>query len=370
MKFSNNREFTDLLRRKEDDIKQRTSDGIQDTVNFQKLRSHLSKAREKHIVNNLHLIIIDRNSLDSLAEEIGLCVDRLFENKDFITNRTVCVDSDLNIEHVDNTLFPEGNNDARRYFAELTKENSNICFLISPDGATNYFIDGKDYGDGVFYSDRERNKYEELKPIEQLEEVLGSYRKELERQYVYEKFFVQRSQLRSMWNQDHHGLEFSDYQEEFKHILKNKPEASLRDDMMNYLKKHMRVSICRELMMDDLDRLDIQLVDEMGTDLYFIEIKWVGSSINLDGNAVGTTYRAKTRINPDAVDQVLSYIGELFSEDKPLKIGYLAVFDARKNDEADTGSDITIESVKEEYQRYFPYYKKLDDFRIININPR
>ena len=370
MKFSNNEEFSALLRSKEVDIKQRTSDGIQETVNFQKLRSHLSKAREKYIVNNLHLIIIDRASLFLLPEEIGQCVDLLFENKDFITNRTVYVDSDLNIEHFDNSSFPEGNNDARRYFAELTKDNSNICFLVSPDGATNYFIDGKDYGDGVFYSDIERNTYEELKPIEQLEEVLGSYRKELERQYVYEKFFVQKSQLQAMWNHDHNGLEFKDYLEKFKHILKNKPEASLRDDMMNYLKKHMRVSICRELMMDDLDRLDIELVDEMGKDLYFIEVKWVGCSINLNGNKIGTIYRARTRINPDAVNQVLSYIDELSSENKPLKIGYLAVFDARKDDEADTGSDITIDSVKEEYRKYYPYYRKLDDFRIVNTNPR
>ena len=145
----------------------------------------------------------------------------------------------------------------------------------------------------------------------------------------------------------------------------------------------MKVVVYREVMMEDLDRLDIELLDEKGKDLYFIEIKWVGDSIHADGNQFGTTYNAN-RINPSAVIQVVGYINQLLEEKQNIKIGYyikersfdnkkvgyLLVFDARKEDLVDTGDGVTESVVPEKLRKHYHRYKKLKDFRVININPR
>ena len=132
----------------------------------------------------------------------------------------------------------------------------------------------------------------------------------------------------------------------------------------------MKVFVYREVVLENLERLDIELMDEGGNDLYFIEIKWVGESIGPQGDSIGTSYNASPRINPDAVKQVLNYIRELLNENKNFKIGYLAVFDARKNDLPDTGEGISENDVPKDLIEYFPRFIKLPDFRVKNINPR
>lgn len=132
----------------------------------------------------------------------------------------------------------------------------------------------------------------------------------------------------------------------------------------------MKIVVSREVMLENLDRLDIELTDEAGRDLYLIEIKWVGKSINANGNGYGVEYRATPRINPDAVRQVIGYIDELLKDHQNIKIGYLAVFDTRKDALPDTCEGLTDDVVAEDLRQHFARFKKIPDFKVRNINPR
>lgn len=370
MKFTDNLEFKALLQAKQKDIQQRTSDGVQETTQFQKMRTLLSVCRRKFSDTDYRLIIISKEDLKSLADKANEFAEKLFQESKFITNRIVKVNSNLEITDFDNDPFPVDNNDARRYFTRISKDHDLVCFLIDPDSTINYFIDGNEYGDGIFYTSDSRKAYEELKTIDKLEEVLDEYRKTLKQQDTYVKFFVSKSHLKALKKiKSIDNVTDEKFIQENKHLLRNKPEECFREDIRNYIKKHMKVVVSREVMMEDLDRLDIELLDETGRDLYFLEIKWVGESINADGNDFGTKY-TKSRINPPAVIQVLGYINQLLEEKQNIKFGYLVVFDARKDNLPDTGNDIKTDNIPEELKIHFHRYKKLDDFRVININPR
>ena len=222
----------------------------------------------------------------------------------------------------------------------------------------------------MFYTLEAQSRYEELKPIEQLEKVLDEYRVNLTHQDTYLKFFVPKAGLRALRISMKSTENEKTFLEDYKHLLNNKPEELFREDMREYIKQHMRVVVSREVMLEDLDRLDIVLTDEMGSDLYFIEVKWVGESIHNNGQKLGTEYKASPRIRPEAIKQVLGYIDNLLAEKKNVKIGYLAVFDARKEDKVDTGRGIKETDYPENLKKHFPRFLKLPDFRIKNINPR
>lgn len=371
MRFTGNQEFKRLLDEKKQDIVQRTSDGVQETVSFQRLRSLLSESRRKNEECDYRLVIISKEDVECLCSDAEIKVAELFKNAIFLTNRTVYVDANLAILNFNNDKFPADNNEARRFFASLSNtEDAWIVFHIAPNATIKYFINGKDYGDGVFYTLDAQNSYEERKTIEYLQDVLDEYRIKLTHQDTYLKFFVTKAGLRA-----YHALKKSKepvdtFVTNNKHVLNNKPEYLFQNDIRNYIQQHMKVVVSREVVMENLDRLDIELTDEGGNDLYFIEIKWLGESINPSCNDVVTEYKAIPRIKPDAVRQVVGYIDELLKEKKNIKVGYLAVFDARKEDLPDSGDGITETDVPIELRDHFPRFVKLKDFRVKNENPR
>ena len=371
MKFTDNPSFKRLLDEKKQDILQRTSDGVQETPQFQRLRSLLAENRRKNEERDFRLVLICRDDLSALCIDANDRAVELFKSSIFLTNRTVVIDANLNIVNSNNDPFPSDNNDARRYFASLSAtDEAVVVFHIAPNATVNYFIDGKDYGDGVFYTLEAQNSYEQLKTIESLPEVLDDYRIALERQNTYLKFFVPKSGLRALHTLVSSDSDEAEFLRNHKHLLNNKPEELFREDIRNYIKEHMRIVVTREVTLEDLDRLDIELTDEVGKDLYFMEIKWVGESIGADGSKMGAKYDAHPRIKPDAVRQVVGYIDELLKEDQNIKLGYLVVFDARKEDLPDTGEGITEDDVPEELRKHLPRFVKLKDFRVKNINPR
>lgn len=369
MKFSDNPQFKGYLAEKRQDIYQRTNDGVQETEPFQRLLSILAQCRRKIEEQDFRLILISKEDLSRLCYDADTKAMNLFRNAIFLTNRTVLVDSDLTIQNSNNDPFPNGDNDARRYFASLATDDM-VVFHVAPNATVNFFIDGNDYGDGIFYTRATLTRYEELKPIEQLEDVLNEYRIRLSYQDTYLKFFVNKSGLRSLYAAMKPVVSEDTFLNNNRHLLNNKPEELFREDMREYISQHMRVVVSREVMLEDLDRLDIKLTDEMGSDLYFIEVKWVGESIHNSGQKMGTEYKAQPRIKPDAVKQVVGYIDELLKEDKNVKIGYLAVFDARKEDLEDTGTGISEDDVPENLRQHFHRFVKLPDFRVKNNNPR
>lgn len=368
--FSNNQSFKDYLTKKKEDIYQRTSDSILETSNFKRLLSILVECRRKNEECDYRLILISKEDLSNLCSDANEKAQDLFKLPVFLTNRTIYVNSELAVLNTNNDPFP-GNNDARRFFESLSSSPEGfVVFHIAPNATINYFIDGKDYGDGIFYTLAAQNSYEELKTIEHLEEVLNDYRIQLTHQDSYLKFFVNKAGLHALYALTKSNEQEDNFISGHKHLLNNKPEYLFQNDIRNYIKQHMRVVVSREVVLEDLDRLDIELTDEVGNDLYFIEIKWVGESIGPDGNNISTKYDAHPRIKPDAVKQVVKYIDELLNEHKNIKIGYLAVFDARKEDLPDTGTDITKDDVPEDLRKHYPRFVKLDDFRVKNINPR
>ena len=369
MRFSDNAEFKRLLDEKKHDILQRTCDGVQETEQFQRFYSLLTQCRRKIDETDFRLILISKTNLSQLCSDADLKAMDLFRHTDFLTNRTVFVDASLAIQNSNNDPFPEGDNNARRFFASLT-ENDMVAFHVAPNATVNYFIDGKDYGDGIFYTRDAQNSYEELKTIDKLSEVLDDYRISLTHQDTYLKFFVPKSGLRALHALAAPQENENQYVNNHKHLLHNKPEELFREDMRNYIKQHMKVLVTREVTLENLDRLDIELTGERGNELYFIEIKWVGESIHADGNKSGTKYDASPRIKPDAVKQVIEYIDELLKEKQNVKLGYLAVFDARKEDMPDTGTGVSENDVPEDLRRHFHRFVKLRDFRVKNENPR
>ena len=370
-RFTDNPNFKRLLDEKKQDIFQRTNDGVQETVQFQRLRSLLVESRRKNEERDFRLVLISKADLVNLCADAEVKVSELFTNPTFLTNRTLHVDSELTILNSNNDPFPAENNDARHLFASLSVTDEQwVVFQIAPNATVNYFIDGKDYGDGVFYTLDAQNSYEERKTIESLQEVLDEYRINLTRQDTYFKFFVTKAGLRALHALTDSKEDINSFILKNKHVLNNKPEYLFQNDIRNYIQQHMRVVVSREVMLENLDRLDIELTDEGGNDLYFIEIKWLGESINPTGDKVTTEFKATPRINPDAVKQVVGYIDELLKENKNIKIGYLAVFDARKDDMPDSGADISDADLPDDMRKHYPRFKKLPDFRVKNENPR
>lgn len=371
MKFTGNPDFKRLLDEKKQDIVQRTSDGVQETIQFQRLRSLLSESRRKNEERDYRLVLISKGNLENLCENAEEKVAELFTNPTFLTNRTLYVDSELTILNNNNDLFPADNNEARRYFALLSAtEDAWVVFHIAPNATVNYFINGKDYGDGVFYTLDAQNSYEERKTIEDLQEVLDEYRIKLTHQDTYLKFFVTKAGLRALHTLTKSTENVETFVSNNKHVLNNKPEYLFQNDIRNFIQQHMKVVVSREVMLEDLDRLDIELTDEGGNDLYFIEIKWLGESVNSQGNNISTEYKATPRIKPDAVRQVVGYIDELLKENKNIKFGYLAVFDARKEEFPDSGAEISETDLPEDMRKHYPRFIKLPDFRVKNENPR
>ena len=369
MIFSNDPEFKRYLESKRQDIYQRTSDGVQDTEQFQRLLSILQKCRLEVAEQDFRIILISKKELSNLCADADSKAKDLFRHTTLLTNRTIVVDSTLTIQNSNNDPFPSGGNDARRYFASLAT-NDIVVFHIAPNATVNYFIDGRDYGDGIFYTREALNSYEELKTIDHLDEVLDEYRIHLTLQDTYLKFFVTKAGLKALHSFACPRETEQSFLEAHKNLLNNRPEELFREDIRNYIKSHMKVVVTREAMMEDLERVDIELTDEVGKELYFIEIKWVGESIHANGQQFGTKYNAEPRIKPDAVQQSVGYIAQLFKDKKNIKLGYLAVFDARKDDLPDTGENISIRDLPENLQEHFHRFVKLKDFRVKNINPR
>lgn len=269
MRFSNNPEFKALLAEKKQEIYQLTKDGIQETAQFRKLKSLLLEARRKTPEADFRHILISKQDLLSLCEDASERVVELFNSYDFITNRTVNIDSQLRILNFSNDPFPENNNDARRYCASVATGDT-VGFLVSPDATLHYFINEKDYGDGVFYSAEARKGYEELKTIEHLEEVLNDYRVSLQQQNTYLKFFVTKAALKAFHQLTSPDTEEKVFLADNKQLLNNKPEELFREDLRNYIKRHMKIVVTREVMLESLDRLDIELTDRVSSSLYQI----------------------------------------------------------------------------------------------------
>lgn len=148
-----------------------------------------------------------------------------------------------------------------------------------------------------------------------------------------------------------------------KNILRNKPEHYMRDHLCNYLTEHMRYTFTIEPELGQSKR-ELDIYFDVCGELYFIEIKWLGISINDDGSGFSTKYTdSRAR---DGVIQTLEYIEELMNtSEKSLRHGYLAVYDARDDQPPIDFKDYSF--VNDNLKQYLPYFSVL---KVIHLNKR
>ena len=237
----------------------------------------------------------------------------------------------------------------------ISKSRYYYVFFFGENGITHY-INGVSYEDkNFFYSQEDRMKYREKKDISKLNEVISAYSDSFVSQQVnYMCFFADNSTLRQI----NGGSRLIS-----KNILKNKPEHYMRDQLRQYLTDNMQYTFLIEPELGQSKR-ELDIYFEVSGSLYFIEIKWLGTSINDDGTGLSTSYseaRAK-----EGVTQSLEYIEELVNtQGVTLRHGYLAIFDAR-----DTKSTLDFDNysfVRAELKTYLALFNVLP---IINLEKR
>lgn len=110
------------------------------------------------------------------------------------------------------------------------------------------------------------------------------------------------------------------------HLLNNKPEDRLRENLRHFLNMRLKATLLtKEYILANFNRLDIFILDESGTELYLIEVKWVGECISAEGKKISKTSFDETDINPKAVIQSVKYLKQLHYEKQskpPIKYPY------------------------------------------------
>lgn len=145
------------------------------------------------------------------------------------------------------------------------------------------------------------------------------------------------------------------------------PEKKLQKDLEYYLGIRLRhCTVKREHIVDDSHPVDIIVTWQGTSHIALIEIKWVGKSLNDEGE-IGVEY-ADGRAN-DGASQLVNYIdnnGDTYSHH--VTVGYLAVFDLRRKENKDPRA-VKMSREKANYYKereisYSPQYETLrTDFK-------
>ena len=349
-------EFKSQLKRKSNEIGERLSNKIIDSPSFLLIRNLLKSASDSFSVNDYHCITISESEFIALSGDLDEKVSALFKHSSFINHYHVEIDHDLNVIGSDDNIPSRDNNEVRRFYTDLSK-NQVVIF---------------DGGDNIFYTQEAADSYKRKKKANELENVLEDYRVHLRHRDTYEKFFITRSMLDILADSLKIAkVEEKRFKKENSHLLFNKPESRFRDDLYFYLKSEMQAIINREDYQDDENRLDISVMDNFGTGIYLLEIKWIGKSISDDDKGFGVEYSPTPHRVKKWVNQTVGYIKQKSDEHANIKTGYLVVFDARLSNATTEYDQMISENVLEEDLKPFFYrFKKINDFRVKNITPR
>lgn len=364
--FKENKDFLNLLKSKEQEIREETSDNIKESDGFKIVFSGLKSMLKNNDFHGSKLICITEKHLLAIQIEEISAFDDLFADTNFSYNQKVLLDNQLRVISGERLRLPDDSNEAREEFSQLSEREKMVVFLLIK-GKINYFIKGKDKSESLFFSLADVNKYNKKKEISEINEVLEQYEEQLKDRKSYCKFFIELSHLKSLHVDLKSTLSVANFISENKHILRNKPEDTFRDDLRKFLEFNLRISQIKEYMLENFQRLDIYLYDDFG-EAYLIEVKWVGRSIHQDGKRLGTSYAEKD-INPDAFEQTLTYLDLLALKGHNIVRAYLIVFDARKDDLPDTGANLDALRLKDNQKRQLRKLQKVKDLRVKNIHP-
>lgn len=368
--FSNDEDFKNHLREKETEIYQKTKDGIQEHENFRRLQGLFVSYKNERNINDFTVVLIEKSEIENLCDDAQ---DKIFDTLDSHearTNNHLVINRNLEIVSYERKEL-DSSDTARKLYMELSVD---FCvFLITPQPLL-HFIDRNWVGKNLFLTQADYEAHVRLRSMSEINQVFDEYQEHLKNRDTYRKFFIANATKRSLYQHYVNNIpEFGESEEDFLknkvQILRNSPEKAFQDDLKSFLKENLNITIGKEYLLEDLRRLDIVIIDNEFGDLYFIEVKWVGQSINSKGQDLSTRAYSAEDINPDAVIQSVEYIKKLFEEKQKIKIGYLAVFDARDEDFPDTLEDFDYEEINEDLKPYYPKFYKINDFRVKNYHP-
>lgn len=351
-------------------VEQLAAEPILGTFSFKLLRSLIMSEMTKISDVDVKSISISTADFNKLPDDMDIQVKQLFSSDEFIKNRHIVIDSQLNVIAVNNEEFATDSSQAIQMYCESSRDGK-IIFLLARDNELSYFINGHNYG-ALFATAADLALYKRKKTVDELDQVFEDYRNlHITDGNNYQKFFVSLTELRSLHKDLDSQLSEKDFINENRHLVKNRPESYFRDDLLGYLQNVMRARVSKEFTLNDDDRIDILVQDEAGLGLYFIEVKWVGTSIHRSGKMIGSSAEPNPNVVPEGYQQTIRYIKELTDMSFNVKLGYLVVFDARKdNVEGDTGDGRSIDMLDESCKKYERQFRKVADFRVVNEKPR
>jgi hypothetical protein len=366
--FKNNPSFKEILKAKEREILKRTFNSFQETNEFKIFHNALHSYLNSRERLDMKLLLITKEDVSGLPPDFYHDLELSLDTDIGIQYNSLILNHKLEIIQYEKVSTKSDSNEARKLYAELSKEF--LVFLLLPGKVIKYFIDGDDFGDGIFFTMADYISYAEKRPIEKINELFIQYRQQLVSRNTYCKFFLSKSHLKSLRQDIKSSLDEKKFIEKYKYLLNNKPEDLFREDLRLFLNEKLKaVLISKEQVLENFKRLDIVMLDESGSDFYLIEVKWVGTSVHHEGKEIGTSYHEQD-ITPAAIRQSVSYINQLSKERKNIKIAYLAVFDAREDQcLRETGTDIKEDILDEEDKKFFNQFRKIEDFKVKNFHP-
>ena len=365
-----NAAFRDEILSVKERVERQAAEPLLETITFKLLRSLFISEMAKSPDVDIKSVSISRSDFDNLPDDLDEQVKALFASDAFIKNRHIEVDSQLKVKAINNEEFAFGSSQAIQMYCELSR-NGNVIFLLSRDNPLSYFINGHNFN-ALFATANDLALYKRKKTVDELDLVFEDYRNHhITDSNNYQKFFVSLTELRSLHKDLDSILSEKDFIEANKHLVKNRPESYFRDDLLGYLQDVMRARVSKEFTLNDDDRNDILVQDEAGLGIYFIEVKWVGTSIHHTGKKIGTPFNPDPKIVPEGYRQTIKYIKKLTDLSYNVKLGYLVVFDARKEDApGDTCDGRRSDMLEDEFKDYERLFRKVPDFRVVNKKPR
>lgn len=368
--FSDNK-FQNLLREKQAEIMKRTAQGIQELPKFKQFHSSLFSFLKNNAFFDFKAILISKEEIEKLPVDYYQTLENALNSDDGVLNNCIILNSSLEIvrKNKDDLLYSDSNS-IRKLCTEISKQY--VVFLLQPKQQISLFIDGEDFVEGVFLSMKDMKSYISKKSITQISEIFDEYRKRIRERNIYSNFFVSKSHLKSLRRDLKSELCENDFIKEYCHLLENKPEDRLREDLRLFLKERLNANLlAKEYILANFKRLDIFILDESGTELYLIEVKWVGSCVSADGKKISKTSFDEGDINPKAIIQTVDYLKQLAEfENGNIKLGYLVVFDARKDQTRQDTVAVFNEDILDSGQKiHYKKLRKVADFKIANTHP-
>lgn len=367
--FKNNN-FQSILKQKREEILKRTTLGIQESSKFKQLYSSLVSYLKNNAFTDFKAILISKENIEELPDSFYDILEDTLNSDTGIFNNYLILDSQLSIiDKARDSKYSIDSNDVRKLYVELSK--SYVIFLLQPQEAISLFIDGEDFIEGVFLSLKDMQSYTSKRDITKIVELFDEYQTHLKNRCIYNKFFISKSHLKSLKKDLKSTISEDKFIEEFCHLLENKPEDRFREDLRHFLKDRLKANLlAKEHVLANFKRLDIFILDESGTELYLIEVKWVGECVSADGKSISTTAYSEKDINPNAVIQSVKYLKQLDSEKENIKLGFLVVFDARKDQNlTDTVNNFDEKLLEEEHRKHYKKFRKVKDFKVKNLHP-